>query len=277
MPSKYTIGLDFGTNSVRALLVDVKNGKEIASHIFNYPHGEAGIIVDPRDPNLARQHPGDYLDGIEKTVKALLKEAASVKGVSPDQVIGIGVDTTGSTPIPIDEAGEPLAFRKEFAKDPAAMAWLWKDHTGHAEAEQITVAAAQSRPQYLAKCGGRYSSEWFWSKILRCARVAPKVFDAAYTWVECSDWVPAVLSGTTKPDQLKRGICAAGHKAMCNPKWGGYPDEQFLAGIDPRLAKVRKSLPNKTYTVADAAGGLCKAWSKKLGLPRRHPRRRRRV
>ena len=177
MPSKYTIGLDFGTNSVRALLVDVKNGKEIASHIFNYPHGEAGIIVDPRDPNLARQHPGDYLDGIEKTVKALLKEAASVKGVSPDQVIGIGVDTTGSTPIPIDEAGEPLAFRKEFAKDPAAMAWLWKDHTGHAEAEEITTAAEQSSgPHFLAKCGGRYSSEWFWSKILHCARVAPKRF-----------------------------------------------------------------------------------------------------
>jgi L-ribulokinase len=264
--AKYALGLDFGTNSVRALLVEVSGGKEIATSVWNYKHGEAGIILDRKDPNLARQHPADYLEGIEKTVKAVLKAAKGTKGFWPGQVIGIGVDTTGSTPLPVDKSGEPLALSRQFGKTPAAMAWLWKDHTGHAEAEEITAAAAKDRPQYLAKCGGRYSSEWFWSKILHCARVAPKVFDAAHTWIEVADWVPGILAGTFAPEQLKRGICAAGHKAMANPIWGGYPDEQFLGGLDPRLARVRRSLPDRTYSIADAAGGLCKEWSGKLGL-----------
>ncbi|MGA2497159.1 MAG: ribulokinase [Tepidisphaeraceae bacterium] len=264
--ARYSIGLDFGTNSVRALLVDARNGKEIASSVCNYAHGDAGIVLDRKDPNLARQHPADYLDGIETTVKAVLTAAKKIRGFAAGQVIGIGVDTTGSTPMPLDAAGEPLAFDKKFAKDPAALAWLWKDHTGYAEAEEITAAAAKLRSNYLAKCGGRYSSEWFWSKILHCARVSPKVFDAAYTWVEIADWIPAVLAGIKAPDQIKRGICAAGHKAMCNPAWGGYADEEFVSSLDPRLGRVRKSLPNKTYTVADVAGTLCAAWAKKLGM-----------
>ncbi len=263
---RYALGLDFGTNSVRSLLVEVSRGKEIATSVWNYKHGDSGVVIDARDPNLARQHPADYLEGIEKTVKAVLKQARDIKGFSPDQVIGIGVDTTGSTPLPVDVRGQPLTLYKHFANNPAAMAWLWKDHTGHAEAEEITAAAAEDRPQYLAKCGGRYSSEWFWSKILHCARVAPKVFDAAYTWVEIADWIPAVLAGTCGSDDLKRGICAAGHKAMCNPGWGGYPDEEFLVGLDPRLGKLRGTLPDETYSIADTAGTLCKEWATVLGL-----------
>lgn len=266
MASHFTLGLDYGTNSVRALIVETATGREVASAITVYPHGKQGIVLDPQDPNLARQHPADYLDGLEASVKQALKLAAKDKTFSPQQIIGIGVDTTGSTPIPVDKKGVPLAMTKKFANTPAAMAWLWKDHTGHAEAEEITAAAAKLRPQYLTKCGGRYSSEWFWSKILHCARTAPEVFEAAYTWVECADWVPAVLSGTDAPDQIKRGICAAGHKAMFNPAWKGYPDAEFLSTLDPRLARVRKTLPDVCHDVADTAGGLTRAWAKKLGL-----------
>src|SRR5262249_26064494 len=147
----------------------------------------------------------------------------------PNQVIGIGVDTTGSTPLPVNREGTPLALQKPFATTPHAMAWLWKDHTGIEEAGQITQLARKMRPQYLAKCGGVYSSEWFFSKILHCLRTAPRVFDAAYTWVELADFIPAALTGTQNPDKLKIGVCAAGHKAMFNPTWGGYPDAQFLS------------------------------------------------
>ena len=264
--AKYAIGLDYGTNSVRALLVDVKDGKEIASSIFTYPHGEMGIMLDPRDPNVARQHPADYLEGAQQTIKAVLSAAKKTRRFSAQDVIGIGVDTTGSTPLPVDAEGVPLAMTKRFAEDIAAMAWLWKDHTSYAEAEEITAKAGDMRPEYLAKCGGRYSSEWFWSKILHCARVAPKVFDAAYTWVECSDWIPAVLCGTDYPPNIRRGICAAGHKAMANPLWRGYPGAEFLSALDPRLARVRQSLPDTLYNVSDRAGELAPGWARVLGL-----------
>ncbi len=253
------LGLDFGTNSVRALVVDTATGKEIATHVHPYRHGDAGIILDRKNVNLARQHPQDYLDGTLACVKTCLRK------VNADQIVGIGVDTTGSTPIPVDERGEPLAFHKSFRNDPAAFAWLWKDHTGHAEAEKITSTAAKLRPQYLAKCGGKYSSEWFWSKIWHCAAASPKIFNAAHTWVEHADWLPAILTGTTRPDQLKRCICAAGHKAMFHPDWG-YPDEEFLGVLDSRLARVRRTLPNKAHTIADRAGELTDDWARKLGL-----------
>ncbi len=266
MGRKYSIGLDYGTNSVRALLVDVSNGAEVGNVVWNYSHGEKGVITDPKDPNLARQHPQDYIDGIVKTVKGVLKQAKERKGFSPDDVIGIGVDTTGSTPLPVDADGIPLAFQAKFKNDPNACAWLWKDHTGFAEAEEINALARKIRPQYLAKIGGTYSSEWYWAKVLHCLRIAPDVFDAAYTWVEIADWIPAVLTDTTNPKTMKRGICAAGHKAMFHDSWGGYPEESFLKKLDPKLANLRKSLPDKAYTVKDAAGTLSKSWAKKLGL-----------
>ncbi len=239
----YTLGLDYGTNSVRTIIVNVANGKEIATAVWNYAHGTHGVILS-RDPNLARQHPQDYVTGAETTIKAALAAARkTVRGFNPSQIIGIGVDTTGSTPLPVNALGQPLAFDRRFANDPAAMAWLWKDHTGVAEAGEITALARKIRPQYLAKCGGTYSSEWFFSKVLHCLRTSPKVFDAAYSWVECSDWVPAMLTGTEAPEKLMVGVCAAGHKAMYNDDWGGYPDAEFLSKLHPKLGELRAPPP----------------------------------
>jgi L-ribulokinase len=266
MPAKYTIGLDYGTNTVRCLIVNVANGAEVGTAVWTYSHGTAGVILS-RDPNLARQHPADYIAGAEITIKQALTAAKkSVKGFSADQVIGIGVDTTGSTPLPVDANGQPLVYQKKFAKNPAAMAWLWKDHTGVAEATEITALAKKMRPQFLAKCGGIYSSEWFFSKVLHCLRTAPEVFNAAYSWIELSDFVPADLTGTLAPDKFIAGVCAAGHKAMWNAKWGGYPDEGFLAKLDPKLAALRSRLSPRVHTIDRAVGGLTGAWAKKTGL-----------
>ena len=266
MNPRYTIGLDYGTNSVRALIVNVANGAEIAAAVWTYAHGTQGVVLS-RDPNLARQHPADYLTGAQTTIKQALATAKkAVKGFSADQVIGIGVDTTGSTPLPVDKDGQPLVFQKKFASNPAALAWLWKDHTSVNEAVEITALAKKMRPQYLAKCGGTYSSEWFWSKLLHCLRAAPEVFNAAYSWVELSDFVPASLTGTEHPDQFIAGVCAAGHKAMWNAKWNGYPDTQFLARLNPKLAALRARLTPRVHTIARAVGELTAAWAKKTGL-----------
>jgi L-ribulokinase len=266
MANQYAVGLDYGTNSVRCLIVNVANGDEIASAVWNYAHGTAGVILS-RDPNLARQHPADYVKGAEITIKAALASAKkSVKGFSADQIIGIGVDTTGSTPLPVDVNGQPLAFNKKFANNPAAMAWLWKDHAGVNEAAEITALAKKIRPQFLAKCGGVYSSEWFWSKILKCLRVAPEVFNAAHSWVELADFVPAELAGTLAPDKFIVGVCAAGHKAMWNAKWGGYPDAQFLSKLNPKLAQLRSRLTPRVHSIDRAVGGLTESWARKTGL-----------
>jgi L-ribulokinase len=266
MKTRYTIGLDYGTNSVRALIVNVANGQEIASAVWNYAHGTNGVILS-RDPNLARQHPADYVKGAEIAIKSALASAKrSVRGFKLEQVIGIGVDTTGSTPLPVDANGQPLAFNKKFANNPAAMAWLWKDHTGVAEAAEITALAKKIRPQYLAKCGGTYSSEWFWSKILHCLNTAPEVFNAAHSWIELADYVPATLTGTEHPGKFIAGVCAAGHKAMWNIKWGGYPDEEFLAKLNPKLGALRKRLTPRVESVDKAVGGLTEQWAKRTGL-----------
>ena len=263
----YTIGLDYGTNSVRAIIVNVANGREVATALWTYEHGNEGVILS-RDPNLARQHPGDYLKGAAVTIKRAISAAKrKVKGFTPAQVIGIGVDTTGSTPIPVDADGNSLALTNEaFSCDPAAMAWLWKDHTSVAEAAEITALARRLRPQYLAKCGGTYSSEWFFSKILHCLRTSPKVFNAAHTWVELADWVPAMLTGTQSPGTLKVGLCAAGHKAMYNDAWGGYPDTDILGMLDPALCELRSRLAGKAYGIDRPAGRLSEPWAHKTGL-----------
>jgi L-ribulokinase len=266
MSAKYTIGLDYGTNSVRALIVAVADGRETGTAVWNYAHGTQGVILS-RDPNLARQHPADYVRGAEVTIKQALAQAKkNVRGFRPAQVIGIGVDTTGSTPLPVDANGQPLAFHKKFAANPAAMAWLWKDHTGVTEAAEITALARKMRPQYLAKCGGTYSSEWFWSKILKCLRTAPEVFNAAHSWVELADYVPAALTGTEHPAKFVAGVCAAGHKAMWNAKWGGYPDAAFLSRLNPKLAKLRARLTPRVHSIDKSVGGLTKSWAKKTGL-----------
>ena len=264
--TKYTIGLDYGTNSVRALIVDTADGREVGNAVWNYEHGKDGVILS-RDPNLARQHPADYVKGTEVAIRrALVAARDTVKGFSPEQIVGIGVDTTGSTPMPVDANGQPLAFAKRFAKNPAAMAWLWKDHTGVAEAGEITALGRKIRPQYLAKCGGIFSSEWFFSKILHCLRTSPEVFRAAHRWVEIADWIPAMLTGTEAPDKLMIGVCASGHKAMYNPDWGGYPDRKFLGRLHPAMAQLRDRLQLKAQTIDRAVGGLTRVWAKRTGL-----------
>ncbi len=264
----YTIGLDYGTNSVRCLIVDVTNGDEVGSNVYEYETGEAGIILDPADHNLARQNPADYVKGIEVTVKAAIAEAKNnVDRFEASQIIGIGVDTTGSTPIPVDADGTPLSMQDEFKNNPNAFAWLWKDHTGHAEAADITELAAAEHPEYLARCGGTYSSEWFFSKVLHCLRTDSAVFDAAYSWVECCDYIPGVLAGTEKPGQIKASRCAAGHKAMFADQWGGLPSKEFLSKLDPKLGELRDRLYEETYTVETEAGKLTQQWAQKLGLP----------
>ncbi len=264
---RYALGIDYGTNSCRSLLVDLSDGSEVGSTVFNYPSGELGILTDPRDPNLARQNPQDYLDGLEAVVKGALAQAKqNVAGFDSAQVVGIGIDTTGSTVIPVDESGTPLALNPNFKDDLNAYVWLWKDHTGHAEAAEITALADKIRPQYLAKCGGIYSSEWWWSKILHLRRVDPAVFASAYSFVEHCDWIPAVLTDNTNPLSLKRGVCSAGHKAMFNAEWGGLPDKEFLEQLDPALANLRDRLFNKAHTSDTKAGELCAEWAQRLGL-----------
>ena len=264
---RFSIGVDFGTNSVRALVVDVADGSEVASAVFNYPSGQHGILLDPKEPNLARQNPADYIEGFQRAVAGAVRAAKRADGFEPSRVVGIGIDATGSTPLPVDRAGVPLAMKARFAKNPAAQAWLWKDHTSHAEAAEITDLARRRGEPYLAKCGGTYSSEWFWSKILHCKRTAPKVFDAAYSWVEQADFLPGWVTGNTDPDTMARCVCAAGHKAMYGPWWNGLPSRDFLDALEPGLARVREHYAAEAVTADRQAGTLTADLAKKTGLP----------
>jgi len=207
------------------------------------------------------------VEGLKQTVMGALSEADQDPGFSRDQVIGIGVDTTGATPIPVDEDARPLALDPRWKDNPAAHAWLWKDHTSADQADAITKAAAEHAPEYLAPIGGTYSSEWFWSKVWRCLVVAPEVFEAAASWVELADFVPGVLIGATSPAEVPRCICAAGHKAMYSRAWGGLPSKEFLARLDPRLADLRDRLFEEAYPPSRPAGGLSPEWAETLGLP----------
>lgn len=262
----FTLGLDYGTNSARALIVRCADGKEFGSCVVNYPSGHQGILLDPKDHNVARQSPLDHLHCLEAATKGALKQAAKKRGFKADKIVGIGVDTTGSSPIPVDAKNRPLATQKRFAKNLNAQCWLWKDHTSWREADKITQLAAKHNPEYIAKCGNIYSSEWFWAKLWHCSKVDPKVFDAAYSWVELCDWLPAVLGGVTDPTKVKRGICAAGHKALYADEWGGLPDKKFLRRLSPKLAALRDRLYERAYDASELAGNLCAAWAKKLGL-----------
>ncbi len=264
--ARYVIGLDYGTNSVRALVVNAADGSEAGTDVYNYPSGAEGILLDRRDHNLARQSPLDYIKGLQEVVGQALKQARRKAGVTPGQVVGLGVDTTGSTPIPVDAQNQPMCLRAEFRKNLNAYAWLWKDHTSFREAAAITGAAKKDRPHYLSKCGGVYSSEWFWSKVLHCLNVDPKLFEATHAWIEMEDYIPSVLCGVKRPEDVVRGVCAAGHKAMYNTKWGGLPDSDFLAALDPRLARVRKCLQAPAVAIDHQAGRLTPEWAAKLGL-----------
>ena len=264
---KYSIGLDYGTNSCRALIVDLSDGNEIASALFDYLSGKSGVLIDHKDPNLARQNPQDYLDGIASTVtEAISKARENNPSFDPETVVGIGVDTTGSSPLPVNEEGVPLSFLPEFTDNLNAMCWLWKDHTSFIEADQITKLAETIRPHYLDKIGGKYSSEWYWSKVLHCKNIDPQLFDASSSFVELCDYIPAVLTGQTNPNEIKRSICAAGHKAMYNDEWGGLPDAEFLSELDPALCKLRNNYSSVAVSSEQSAGGLCEEWAQRLGL-----------
>jgi L-ribulokinase len=248
-------------------VVDLADGEEVASSVYHYPSGEAGILLDPKDPNLARQNPADYFEGFHRSLAAAIKAAKRRRGFRAEDVVGIGIDTTGSTPIPVDRQGTPLALHDEFRGNLAAHAWLWKDHTSFAEAAEITEKARRSGEGYLAKCGGVYSSEWFWSKILHCRRTAPKVFAAAYSWVELADLVPAYVTGNLDPEKLPRSICAAGHKAMYHAQWGGLPSARFLRELDPLLVPLAERYAKPALPADQPAGVLTAELARKVGLP----------
>ena len=263
----FSLGVDFGTNSVRALIVRCSDGAEYGSRVVDYPSGAQGVLLDPKDGLLARQHPGDYLFGLEQSVRGALAEAGRKPDFDPAKVIGIGVDSTGSSPIPVDDKNLALASSAKWKDDLNAQCWLWKDHTAWREAAKITELSAKLRPQYIAKCGGIYSSEWFWAKLWHCLNVAPETFDAAFSWVELADWIPSVLAGVADPRLVKRGVCAAGHKALYSDEWGGLPDKEFLTALDPRLADLRDRLYERAYDASEPAGSLSSDWATKLGLP----------
>lgn len=261
--NKYVIGLDFGTDSVRALIVNSDTGEELSSGVSYYKRWKEGKYCIPVK-NQFRQHPLDYLEGMEEAIKIAL--ANSGEDIS-SKVVGIGIDTTGSTPCAIDENGTPLALKKEFEDNPNAMFILWKDHTAVQEAAEINEKAQKwPGPDYTKYEGGVYSSEWFWAKILHILREDPEVRKAAFSWVEHCDWIPAVLTGNTDPLNMKRSRCAAGHKAMWHEEWGGLPAEEFLKEIDPLLEGLRDRLYEKTHTSNEKTGELNEEWAERLGL-----------
>ena len=267
MRPAFTIGLDYGTNSVRAVVVDCSDGRALGTAVVDYPSGTEGVLLDPRDPHLARQNPADYFVGLTTSVRGALAQADTQPGFARSRVIGIGVDTTGSTPLPVDAGNRPLALDPRWRDSLAAQAWLWKDHTAAEEAAAITETARRCAPEYLSPIGGTYSSEWFWSKIWHCRKVAPDVFEAAASWVELADFVPAVLAGVTHPGDIMRGVCAAGHKALYSEAWGGLPSREFLCQLDPGLGRLRDRLYNKAYAADRAAGALAREWADAFGLP----------
>jgi L-ribulokinase len=262
----FTLGVDFGTNSARAIVVSCADGKTFGTGVSEYHSGDHGVLTHPSDPHLARQNPADYIGSLGHAITAALADASRLPGFSRQQVIGIGVDTTGSTPLPIDAKARPLSIDPRFEGHLAAQAWLWKDHTAAAEAAAITAIARQHAPQYLAPIGGTFSSEWWWSKIWKCLKTAPEVFDAAASWVELADFVPAVLAGVNDSRDIVRSVCAAGHKAMYSAEWGGLPAKEFLARLDPKLADLRDRLYDRALPPGIPAGNLCREWASALGL-----------
>lgn len=259
---KYVIGLDYGTDSCRALVVDTANGKEVATSVKYYPRWMKGNYCDPAK-NQYRQHPLDYLEVMEASITEALSKCD--KSVA-DNVVGISFDTTGSTPALTDKNGTPLALLPEYAENPNAMFVLWKDHTAVKEADEINELARKWETDYTKYEGGIYSSEWVWAKMLHILRQEPALKEMAVSWIEYCDWLPAVLTGKTKLKEIKRSRCAAGHKALWHPEWGGLPPEEFLTKLGPELAGMRENLFTETYTSDQPFGNLSEEWAKKLGL-----------
>ncbi|MCJ7448411.1 MAG: ribulokinase [Bacteroidales bacterium] len=264
MAKKYVIGLDYGTDSVRSVVVDTCNGEIAGTSVYEYPRWKKGLFCDP-SINQFRQHPLDYIEGLELSVNGAIK---GLSQVIIKNIAGITVDTTGSTPVAVDKEGVPLSMKPDFESDPDAMFILWKDHTAVKEAAEINKLAKKWGGEDFTKFeGGVYSSEWFWAKILHVIRKNKKVRKNVWSWVEHCDWIPALLTGNTDPLLLKRSRCAAGHKAMWHVDFNGLPSEKFLVKLDPLLAGLRDRLFTDTYTCDVPVGTLSREWAKRLGLP----------
>jgi L-ribulokinase len=259
---KYVIGLDFGTDSCRAVIVNAETGEEIASSVKYYRRWKEGKYCDPLK-NRYRQHPLDYIESMEESVREALSK--SPKGTA-ENVAGISFDTTGSTPVLIDRDGLPLALRPEYTENPNAMFILWKDHTAVKEAARINEVAKSRDTDYTAYEGGVYSSEWVWAKVAHVLREDESIRNDAYSWVEHCDWMPALITGKTKPAEIVRSRCAAGHKAMWLKEWGGLPPEEFLTDVEPLLKGFREHLFEDTFTADTKVGNLTSEWAKRLGL-----------
>jgi L-ribulokinase len=264
--NKIVLGIDFGSTAVRVLSMELKTGKVLNAVEQAYELGENGVFLSSSDDLLARQNAADYVDSMGKALeKSKIENAA--QGIQMSAVSGIGIDATGSTPLPITKDVVPLSSVDKFSKNLNAYAWMWKDHTSHSEADHITKTSAEKKPHYLDKIGGAYSSEWFWAKILHCRNVDKEVFDAAYTWLELSDYIPAVLAGITDADQVKRNICAAGHKGLYNDEWNGFPDSEFIKTLEPDLLRVLNTLPKTVLSIEHNSGTLSKQWASAFGIP----------
>ena len=259
----YVIGVDYGTDSVRSIIANTANGVEVASAVYHYPRWKEGLYCDA-GLNQFRQHPLDYLEGLEQTIKQCLQQAGPSVAAG---IRAISVDTTGSTPVAVDETGTPLALLAPFEQNPNAMFVLWKDHTSVQEAATINAHAEKYDINYLQFVGGIYSSEWFWAKLLHIVKTDKQVRDACYSWVEHCDWIPFVLTGGKHVSEMKRGVCSAGHKALWAEEFGGLPPDDFFAALDPLLKGFTKRLFTKTYTSDTAAGTISAEWAQRLGLP----------
>lgn len=260
---QFVIGVDYGTDSVRSVIVDATNGQEIAASVYFYPRWKKALYCDA-PLNQFRQHPLDYTEGLEFTIKECIKEASGK--IDPKNIKAISIDTTGSSPVAVNETGKPLALLPEFAENPNAMFVLWKDHTSLKEAAELNEHAQKSQPNYLQFVGGIYSSEWFWAKLLHILRVDEKVRAATYSWVEHCDWIPFLLSGGKHISDMKRSVCAAGHKALWSEEFGGLPSDEFFSSWDPLLKGFTSRLFTETYTSDQSAGNLSSEWAEKLGL-----------
>lgn len=258
----FVIGVDFGTDSVRSLVVNAATGQEAGSAVHYYPRWKQGLYCDAALQQY-RQHPLDYLEGLEESIKGALQQcppgtAALVKGIS--------VDTTGSTPVAVNEQGTPLALLPGFEENPNAMFVLWKDHTSNEEAALINEIAHANGIDYTKYCGGIYSSEWFWAKILHIIKTDAAVRESAVSWVEHCDWIPGVLTGHNQVDTLPRSRCAAGHKAMWHEAWSGLPPADFLEKLHPCLRKYDKMFSD-TVVATVSAGTISQQWAERLGIP----------
>ncbi|WP_089321182.1 ribulokinase [Pontibacter ummariensis] len=258
----YVIGVDYGTDSVRSVLVNAHNGEEVSSSVYYYPRWQRGQYCNASE-NQFRQHPLDYIEGLEHTVKACISQAG---GAVAAAVKGISVDTTGSTPVAVNRAGTPLALLPDFRENPNAMFFLWKDHTSVKEAAEINEHATRFDINYLKYVGGIYSSEWFWAKLLHVLRTDEQVRESCYSWVEHCDWITFLLTGGNDVKQMKRSVTAAGHKALWAEEFGGLPPEQFFASLDPLLAGFRDKLFTDAHTSDKPAGQLSQEWADRLGL-----------